>query len=87
MKKLLHKVSLQKSKYILSLALPVMGTQIANTMVQLVDTMFIGRIDALSLGAVALTGTLIWNIQMVSEGFATGLTATISRRIGEKTTS
>lgn len=75
---------LKGSKYILSLALPVMGTQVANTMVQLVDTMFIGKIDALSLGAVALTGTLIWNIQMISEGFATGLTATISRRIGEK---
>ncbi|MBB6478769.1 MATE family efflux transporter [Spirochaeta isovalerica] len=75
---------LRGSSYVLSLALPVMGTQIANTMVQLVDTMFIGRIDALSLGAVALTGTLIWNIQMISEGFATGLTATIARRIGEK---
>jgi len=84
MKNLLNKVSLKNSKYVLALALPVMGTQIANTMVQLVDTMFIGRISALSLGAVALTGTLIWNIQMVSEGFATGLTATISRRIGEK---
>ena len=84
MKKLLEKVSLERSRYVLALALPVMGTQIANTMVQLVDTMFIGRIDSLSLGAVALTGTLIWNIQMVSEGFATGLTATISRRIGEK---
>ncbi|MBI9096878.1 MAG: MATE family efflux transporter [Spirochaetaceae bacterium] len=76
--------NLQGSRYVLSLALPVMGTQIANTMVQLVDTMFIGRIDALSLGAVALTGTLIWNFQMISEGFSTGLTATISRRIGEK---
>lgn len=75
---------LKGSPYVLKLALPVMGSQIANTMVQLVDTMFIGRIDAISLGAVALTGTLIWNIQMVSEGFATGLTATISRRIGEK---
>jgi putative MATE family efflux protein len=84
MKKILQRVSLKNSRYILSLALPVIGTQIANTMVQLVDTMFIGRIDALSLGAVALTGTLIWNIQMISEGFATGLTATISRRIGEK---
>jgi putative MATE family efflux protein len=77
-------LTMKKSRHVLALAIPVMGTQIANTMVQLVDTMFIGRIDALSLGAVALTGTLIWNIQMVSEGFATGLTATISRRIGEK---
>lgn len=80
----MKKNRLKGSRYILSLAMPVMGTQIANTMVQLVDTMFIGRIDSLSLGAVALTGTLIWNIQMISEGFATGLTATISRRIGEK---
>ncbi len=79
-----NKINLKNSSFILALALPVMGTQIANTMVQIVDTMFIGRINNLSLGAVALTGTLIWNLQMVSEGFATGLTATISRRIGEK---
>lgn len=84
MKKMKQLFNRKDSKFILSLALPVMGTQIANTMVQLIDTMFIGRIDALSLGAVALTGTLIWNIQMISEGFATGLTATIARRIGEK---
>jgi len=84
MKNILKNFNLKGTHYVLSLALPVMGTQIANTMVQLVDTMFIGRIDALSLGAAALTGTLIWNIQMISEGFATGLTATVSRRIGEK---
>ncbi len=74
----------KNSVYVLNLALPVMGTQIANTMVQVVDAMFIGRISPNSLGAVAMTGTLIWNIHMLSEGFATGLTATISRRIGEK---
>jgi len=61
-----------------------MITQLSTTLVQLVDTMFIGRIGPLALGAAAVTGIIIFNITAVGDGFSTGLVAAVSRMIGQK---
>lgn len=69
---------------LLRLALPAMATQLSLTLVQLIDTMFIGRLGPLALGASAVTGIIIFNITAVGDGFSTGMVATIARMIGEK---
>lgn len=72
------------SQTLLTMALPAMITQLSMTLVQIVDTMFIGRIGPTALGAAAVTGIIIFNITAVGDGLSTGMVATISRMIGEK---
>ncbi len=67
---------------IFSLAIPVIVSQISLTFVQIVDTMFLGRLGPIQLGATALVGVLLWNLINVGEGFSVGLTACIARMIG-----
>lgn len=74
----------RESKILLKLAIPAMITQLSMTLVNIVDTMFIGRLGALEIGASAVTGLIIFNITAVGDGFSTGMVATISRMIGEK---
>ena len=70
------------SGQMLALAFPAMVTQLSATMVQVVDTVFIGQIGPLALGAAAITGIIIFNITAVGDGFATGMVAAVSRMIG-----
>jgi len=72
--------------HIINLAVPAILGQLSLTMVQLVDTMFIGRLGPLQLSAAALVGLLFWNIQNIGEGFSVGLTACIARMIGSRKT-
>ncbi|MCK4541352.1 MAG: MATE family efflux transporter [Spirochaetales bacterium] len=71
------------SKIIIRLAMPVILSQISLTMVQVVDTIFIGRLGHEALGAVSLVITLFWMLQTLGLGFATGITASIARMIGK----
>lgn len=72
------------SRMLLKLAIPAMITQLSMTLVNVVDTMFIGRLGVLEIGASAVTGLIIFNITAVGDGFSTGMVATIARMIGEK---
>lgn len=74
----------KETRKLLKLALPAMITQLSMTLVTIVDTIFIGRLGAMALGAAAITGIIIFNITAVGDGFSTGMVATISRMIGEK---
>ncbi len=74
----------KESSILLKLAIPAMITQLSMTLVNIVDTMFIGRLGALEIGASAVTGLIIFNITAVGDGFSTGMVATIARMIGEK---
>ncbi len=69
---------------LLKLAIPAMVTQLSMTLVQIADTMFIGRIGSTALGAAAVTGIIIFNITAIGDGLSTGMVATIARMIGEK---
>ncbi len=74
----------KESNILLKLAIPAMITQLSMTLVNIVDTMFIGRLGALEIGASAVTGLIIFNITAVGDGFSTGMVATIARMVGEK---
>ncbi len=74
----------KETSILLKLAIPAMITQLSMTLVNIVDTMFIGRLGALEIGASAVTGLIIFNITAVGDGFSTGMVATIARMIGEK---
>lgn len=78
----LPKLRRTDSKVMLMLAFPAMITQLSATAVQIVDTIFIGRIGPLAIAAAAVTGIIIFNITAVGDGFCTGMIATISRMIG-----
>ncbi|MBI9107472.1 MAG: MATE family efflux transporter [Spirochaetales bacterium] len=78
----LLKLRRDDSRSMLLLAFPAMVTQLSATMVQIVDTIFIGQISPLALAAAAITGIIIFNITAVGDGFSTGLVATVSRMIG-----
>ena len=68
---------------LLKLAIPAMITQLSMTLVNIVDTMFIGRLGTLEIGASAVTTLIIFNITAVGDGFSTGMVATIARMTGE----
>jgi putative MATE family efflux protein len=74
----------KETSILLKLAIPAMITQLSMVLVNIVDTMFIGRLGALEIGASAVTGLIIFNITAVGDGFSTGMVATIARMIGEK---
>lgn len=76
------KTSSPDSKTILGLAVPAILTQISLTMVEVVDTIFIGRLGPVPLAASALIMLIIWNVRMFGEGFAVGLTACMARKVG-----
>ncbi len=73
----------KETRILLKLAIPAMITQLSMTLVNIVDTMFIGRLGALEIGASAVTGLIIFNITAVGDGFSTGMVATIARMVGE----
>ncbi|MCK5198280.1 MAG: MATE family efflux transporter [Spirochaetales bacterium] len=74
----------KETRILLKLAIPAMVTQLSMTLVTIVDTIFIGRLGPMALGAAAVTGLIIFNITAVGDGFSTGMVATIARMIGEK---
>jgi putative MATE family efflux protein len=78
----LLKIRKNDSRRMLILAFPAMVTQLSATAVQIVDTIFIGRISPLAIAAAAVTGIIVFNITAVGDGFCTGMVAAISRMIG-----
>lgn len=59
---------------LLSLALPVMLTQLGQVVVQLCDNMMVGRLGALPLAGVSFGGTVFFIIFALAIGFTLGLT-------------
>lgn len=74
----------QDTSVILGLAVPAILTQLSLTLVELVDTIFIGRLGPIPLAASALIMLIIWNVRMMAEGFGVGLTACVARMVGSK---
>ena len=67
---------------LLALALPVLGQEMLNTTVGLVDTFLAGRISVEATSAVGLAAYVAWLAIMLFELVATGTTALVSRSIG-----
>jgi putative MATE family efflux protein len=63
---------------------PVMLSLLAQNIVGVTDTAFLGRVGEVELGASAIGGVFYLILYMVCFGFATGVQILIARRYGEK---
>jgi putative MATE family efflux protein len=72
------------NKSILSLSYPIFLTLLAQSVVNVTDSAFLGRVGEVELGASALGGVFYFAIFVVGMGFATGAQILIGRRNGEK---
>jgi len=63
---------------------PIMISLVAQNIVNVTDTAFLGHVGAVELGASAIGGLFYITLFMVSYGFTTGVQILIARRNGEK---
>ncbi|MFA4646165.1 MATE family efflux transporter [Pyrococcus kukulkanii] len=65
------------------LAWPAITGNISQTLLNLVDTMIVGHVSAIALGAVGLGGTVSWFMFPIMMAVSTGTLAVVARRVGE----
>ena len=75
-------MSIPSSRNIWDIAWPIMLTLVAQSVVNITDTAFLGRVGEVELGASAIGGLLYTTFYMVGFGFSTGVQILISRRNG-----
>ncbi len=71
-------------KNIWEVAYPIILGMIAQNLINLIDTAFLGRLGEVELGAAAIGGLFYYVLFMLGFGFGTGAQILISRRNGEK---
>lgn len=64
------------------LALPLMGAQLAQMGMGVVDTVMAGRLGAADLAGVALGGSVMWPVMLLSMGFLQAITPTVAQLNG-----
>lgn len=72
----------QTDKRLLSAAVPVFFTLIAEPVYILVDTAIVGRISTAALGGLALAGSVMIALTWICGFLATGLTTQVAQRLG-----
>ena len=72
------------SKDVVKLAIPVVISQVSQTVVGLVDTMMVGRISVDALAATGLAGIAVWMIIGAIGHVSSGVQIIVSRRFGEQ---
>ena len=72
------------TRTIWDIAWPIMLSLVAQNVVNVTDTAFLGRVGEIELGASAIGGLLYTTIFMVAFGFTTGVQILVARRNGEK---
>lgn len=80
-KKLLQVYS---NKHIVKISLPILFSMLAQNIIQVIDTAFLGRVGEVELGASALAGIIYIAIYTLGFGFSMGSQILIGRRNGEK---
>lgn len=73
----------KRLKIILALALPIIGGMVSQNVLNLVDTLMVGRVGATALAAVGLGGFVTFLANAFVTGMAAGVQAMVSRRQGE----
>ena len=77
-------MSTPSTRTIWEIAWPIMISLVAQNVVNVTDTAFLGRVGEIELGASAIGGLLYTTIFMVAFGFTTGVQILVARRNGEK---
>lgn len=70
-------------KEMVSIAMPIMIGNFAQTLITFVDTVFIGHLGVIELGAVIMAGIYYYVFSTLAWGFAVGIQIVIARRFGE----
>lgn len=61
------------------LALPIVATQMSQTLMHLVDSIIVGRLGAAQLGALGFAGIWLWTVFSLFNGCATGVQTFVSQ--------
>lgn len=69
---------------LLTLALPLMFSNLAYTLIGLTDTAFMGRVGTVEVGAVGLGNLLLLTLQLLFRGSLETVTVFVARAFGEK---
>jgi len=77
-------MSAPTTRKIWDIAWPIMLSLVAQNIVNVTDTAFLGRVGEVELGASAIGGLLYTTLFMVAFGFTTGVQILVARRHGEK---
>lgn len=72
-----------KNKEIWSIAYPIIFGNLAQTLIALTDTAFLGRVSAIALGASMMAGVYYYVYSTLAWGFAVGIQIIVARRLGE----
>jgi len=72
------------TKNILKITYPIILTLVAQNVINVTDTAFLGRVSEVALGASAIAGVFYLAVFMVGFGFSQGVQILIGRRNGEK---
>lgn len=72
------------NKTIWNIAYPIMFGNLAQTLITLTDTAFLGRVSSIALGASMMAGIYYYVYSTLAWGFAIGVQIIIARRLGEQ---
>ena len=72
-----------KNKIIWTIALPIIFGNLAQTLIALTDTAFLGRVSAVALGASMMAGIYYYIYSTLAWGFAIGIQIIVARRLGD----
>ena len=71
------------NKTIWAIAYPIIFGNLAQTLITLTDTAFLGRVSAIALGASMMAGIYYYVYSTLAWGFAIGIQIIVARRLGE----
>lgn len=75
--------SFVSNKTIWYIALPIVFGNLAQTLISLTDTAFLGRVSPVALGASMMAGIYYYVYSTLAWGFAIGIQIIVARRLGE----
>lgn len=75
---------MNSTKNILKISYPIILTLVAQNVINVTDTAFLGRVSEVALGASAIAGVFYFAIYMIGFGFSQGAQILIGRRNGEE---
>ncbi len=71
-------------KYVFTLAIPVIISNLSRVIMGLVDTMMVGHLGAKAIAGVGMASMVTWTAMSLGIAFRTGTQTLVSRRLGQK---